>query len=73
MVETVLNLMFGCRHRRLTRPITPAHRPGTEARSAYVACLECGKRFHYDVHNMLMGRPVEATGPNSAGDSNQSR
>jgi hypothetical protein len=61
MVATVLNLLFGCRHRRLTRPITPAHKPGTLARSAYVACLECGRHFHYDVQNMRIGQPVDVT------------
>jgi hypothetical protein len=28
MIDTVFNLLFGCRHRRITRPITPAHKPG---------------------------------------------
>lgn len=69
MVSTVLNLLFGCRHRRLTRPITPAHKPGTRAQSAYVACLECGRQFHYDVHNMRIGQPVDMTAPDPATDA----
>jgi hypothetical protein len=58
MLTKVLSLFFGCRHRRVTRPITPARRPGGQTGSAYVACLDCGKRFHYDVRNMKMGEPV---------------
>jgi hypothetical protein len=58
MVENVFNLLFGCRHRRITRPITEAHKPGTPAGDSYVACLECGKRFHYDVTSMRVGAPM---------------
>lgn len=47
--------LFGCRHKRLTRPITPAHKPGTKAGAAYVACLDCGRQFHYDTQNLTMG------------------
>ena len=39
MIENVLNVLFGCRHKLLTRPITPVHKPGTPAPDAYVACL----------------------------------
>jgi hypothetical protein len=66
MVSTVFNLLFGCRHRRLTRPITPAQKSSAAPRGAYVACLECGRQFHYDVRNMRMGLPVDATVVDSA-------
>jgi hypothetical protein len=49
----MLNLLFGCRHRPITRPMTPVHKPGTSAET-YVVCLECGKRFPYDVANMCI-------------------
>ena len=55
MIDTFMNLLFGCRHRRITRPITPVHKPGTASEPTYVACLECGRRFHYDVNNMSVG------------------
>ena len=71
MVLTVLNLLFGCRHSKLTRPITPAHKPVTRSQGAYVSCLECGKQFQYDVQNMRIGRPEEA--PDHAAGSRQSR
>jgi len=54
MTDTVLNLLFGCRHRRITRPITPVHKPGTPAGETYVACLECGRRFRYDLKTMCI-------------------
>ena len=55
MIDAMLNLLFGCRHRRITRPITPVHRPGTPSGETYVACLECGRRFPYDATNMRIG------------------
>ena len=55
MMGAVLRLLFGCRHKRLTRPITPARKPGAPPGNTYVACLDCGNRFHYDVEKMKMG------------------
>jgi hypothetical protein len=49
----MLNLLFGCRHRPITRPITPVHTAGTPAET-YVVCLDCGKQFPYDVANMCI-------------------
>jgi len=64
MVSTIVNLLFGCRHRRLTRPITPvpaikAPRVNTLNQTTYVACLDCGKRFQYDAQKMRVGRPLD--------------
>jgi hypothetical protein len=55
MIEKLVNALFGCRHKRLTRPITPVHKPGTRSGDSYVACLECGKQFHYDPQTMRIG------------------
>ena len=55
MIDTLLNLLFACHHKKLTRPITPVRRPGTQTRNAYVSCLECGKQFHYDAESFRMG------------------
>jgi len=63
MIDAILNLLFGCRHRRITRPITSVHRPGTPSGGTYVACLECGKQFPYDATNM---RIVTAPNPSLA-------
>ena len=54
----IFNLLFGCRHKHVTRPITPLHRPGAKAGLAYVVCLDCTKQFQYDVTNMRMGKPI---------------
>jgi hypothetical protein len=59
MIAKVFDLLFGCRHKQLTRPITRVHRPGTPAGLVYVCCLECGKKFHYDATAMQVGPPVE--------------
>ena len=56
MIETMLNLLCGCHHRQVTRPITPIHKPGTPPGDTYVACLECGKQFYYDLDNMRIGK-----------------
>ncbi len=61
VIDAMLNLLFGCRHRRMTRPITAVHKPGTPSGGSYVTCLECGKRFPYDVTNMC----IAATLPSS--------
>lgn len=62
MIDDMLNLLIGCRHRQITRPITPAHKPGTPAGETYVACLECGKQFRYDLTNMrIQMTPVPPT------------
>lgn len=59
MIDTVLNLMFRCSHRRLTRPITPVMKTGQTDRATYVVCLDCGKQFAYDVKEMQIGKPID--------------
>jgi hypothetical protein len=61
MIDTILNLMFRCPHRRLTRPITPVSKPGVPAGDTYVVCLDCGKQFAYDWTKMRIGGPVESS------------
>jgi DNA-directed RNA polymerase subunit RPC12/RpoP len=61
MIDTLLNLMFRCPHRRLTRPITPVSKPGVPSGDTYVVCLDCGKQFTYDWKQMRLGGPVEST------------
>lgn len=58
MIDTVLNLIFRCPHRHLTRPITPVHKVGTPPGETYVVCLDCTKQFAYDVENMQIGKPI---------------
>lgn len=58
MVGIIANLLFGCRHKRITRPITPVHKAGEAAGITYVACLDCGKQLHYDLEAMRIGKPI---------------
>jgi hypothetical protein len=60
MIENVFNVLFGCRHKRVTRPITAVHKPGSQSGDTYVACLECGRQFHYDVTTMSVGAALPA-------------
>lgn len=52
---------FGRRHDKITRPITPVHKFGGPAAETYVACLSCGKRLHYDLTKMRVGKPLDST------------
>jgi len=67
MIAKIFNLIFGCHHRRLTRPITPVHNAATQkcdrsGKGTYVACLDCGQRFQYDVEKMRVGRQIDDHG-----------
>jgi hypothetical protein len=64
MIGAILNLLVGCRHRRVTRPMTPPRKVASEPGETYVACLDCGQRFHYDLATMRMGTMI----PNLAAD-----
>ena len=61
MIDTVLNLLFRCSHRRLTRPLTPVGRAGVPHADTYVVCLDCGKQFSYDLKEMRVGKPIDQT------------
>jgi hypothetical protein len=65
MIDSVLNLLFRCPHKRITRPITPVSKAGVPHGDTYVVCLDCGKQFAYDLQKMRIDKPVhtsEATG-----------
>ena len=59
MIDTVLNLLFRCSHRRLTRPVAPVTKAGQPHSQSYVVCLDCGKQFEYDVTEMRMGKVID--------------
>jgi len=59
MIGSFLAGLFGCAHRRLTRPITPISKPGEPGGETYVVCLDCGKQFSYDWNRMRIGKPIE--------------
>lgn len=59
MIDTVLNLLFRCSHRRLTNPMTPVTKAGKAHGETYVVCLDCGKQFRYDLKQMRIGKPID--------------
>jgi hypothetical protein len=59
MIDSVLNLLFRCPHRRLTRPVAPITKAGEPHSGSYVVCLDCGKQFEYDVKEMRIGKAIE--------------
>jgi len=59
MIDTLLNLMFRCSHRRLTRPVTPVSKAGVPHGETYVVCLDCGKQFAYDLKEMRIAGPMD--------------
>ena len=61
MIDTVLNLLFRCSHRRLTRPLAPITKAGQPHSQSYVVCLDCGKQFEYDLTQMRMGKAIDHT------------
>jgi hypothetical protein len=56
MIERLVNYFFGCRHARYSFPVTvrrAKRRPqAASLTGTYVACLDCGKEFPYDWHQM---------------------
>jgi hypothetical protein len=59
MINAIFQTLFGCHHRRLTRPITPVPKPGVPSGETYVVCLDCGRQFAYDWTHMRIGKPIE--------------
>jgi len=56
MIASLLDVLFGCCHKRYSFPITvKSARRRSEAASitgTYVVCLDCGKEFPYDWREM---------------------
>ncbi|HUI77095.1 MAG TPA: hypothetical protein VLY24_04245 [Bryobacteraceae bacterium] len=61
MIDSLLNLLFRCSHRRLTRPVTPVSRMGVSDGQTYVVCLDCGKQFAYDLQEMRIEGPLASS------------
>jgi hypothetical protein len=59
VIDTLLNLLFRCSHRHLTRPLTRAGETGGPAGASYVVCLDCGKQFAYDLDEMKIGKAID--------------
>ena len=67
-MANLIDVLFGCSHKNFSFPITK--RPGQRLSAAasvtgtYVACLDCGKEFPYDWHEMkvIEGKPRKVKG-----------
>lgn len=62
MIDSIFNLLFRCRHARLTRPVTPINAAGVPQGEPYVVCLDCGMQFAYDTATMKMGKALRKPG-----------
>ena len=60
MIGKLFDLLFGCRHRHLSRPTTSMSSRGTPEGDAYVVCLDCGSRFAFDTREMRMGKMIRS-------------
>jgi hypothetical protein len=56
--DTILNLLFRCRHRTMSSPFTPMSKSGKPPAKTYVTCLDCGTHLHYDWTTMRMGKAL---------------
>ncbi len=75
MMQSLLNVIFGCAHRRTTFPITPGRRGAASVsgrHGTYVVCLDCGKEFGYDWAEMRLGDPVSTRTPTTAAQTTYS-
>ena len=69
MLQSLLNSLFGCSHRRTTFPLTPVRKsagfqaPGGARNGTYVTCLDCGQELAYNWDEMRIGKPVAEPSP----------
>jgi hypothetical protein len=59
VIDKLLDLLFRCSHKRLSRPVTPTSARGAPRKATYVVCLDCGKHFAYDLKTMTLGKKLE--------------
>ena len=76
MLQSLMNAVFGCSHRKTTFPLTPMrkthgfHSAPVVHHGTYVVCLDCGRELPYDWDEMRVGKPV--TGPRRAAEAQPS-
>jgi hypothetical protein len=59
VIDTLMNLLLRCRHRRLTSPLTRLSINGVPRGNPLVVCLDCGKQFEYDLSEMRIGKAID--------------
>ena len=58
MLASLVAVLFGCRHRRTTFPLTRTGATQAEANGTFVTCVDCGKEFKYDWATLRIGEAV---------------
>jgi hypothetical protein len=61
MINSLIDTIFGCAHKRTTFPLTPSRKSTVSegARSStYIVCLNCGKEFDYNWKEMRIVSPA---------------
>ena len=73
MLQSILDAVMGCAHRRTTFPLTLPRESGAvklseiSRQGAYVVCLDCGKEFAYNWKDMKIERDPKTSRPIPAG------
>ncbi len=61
MFTNLVDALFGCWHKNYSFPITTRRgqrrSPAASLTGTYVVCLDCGKEFPYDWHEMKVVSP----------------
>lgn len=60
VLESLVQYLFGCPHRKTTFPLTcedTSDGGAARRRATYVSCLECGAELAYDWEQMRVGPP----------------
>jgi len=68
MIKALINVLFECRHRHTTFPLTPAGKTKNQPGETYVVCLDCCKQFRYDWEHMSMGKGVDLSANSNSAD-----
>jgi hypothetical protein len=63
VIDSLMNMIFRCAHRRMTGPMSRVRRPDDTRVDSYLVCLDCGKRFAYDTRTMQVGKAIETPAP----------
>jgi hypothetical protein len=69
MLNTILDSLLGCTHRKTTFPQTRGRSaaPSGHSGRTYVVCLDCGAELGYDWNTMrVVGRVAQTTVPREA-------
>ncbi len=67
MITDLVDVLFGCSHKRYTFPITAKgsarQSSAASVTGTYVVCLDCGKEFAYDWERMKVVSHRKVTAP----------